>query len=487
MLDLLVRNLSLRYRLPLQASLLVLTTALLLTGAILLREYQQARQDLFDGAESTARLLATTLVQPLLHDDLWRAYALINAPFDPADPWPLAAESALILDAEQRVYVSTKPRLYPMGTPVAEIGSPFFHIADGTVPMEAEDFRVLTPRGSEHFLFEIPVQFDGMILGSLVLAYPRALLIPRFLSIVARAGLVLLVMLVLLLPLTWWWGRRVVQPLVHLSGCMRQMRDGLPPDGACILPDSGDEIGDLGREFRRLLAQLRDKEALEHGMLASERLATVGRITAGIAHEINNPLGGMLNAISTHRRHGNADPLTARTLSLLDRGLKQIRDTVGALLVEARVASHALDPQDIEDVRTLVSPDAQRRQVGIEWHNRVAGRLPLPSSQVRRVLLNLLLNAVQASDAGAAVRCVVERGDEGLRISVSNRGDPIPRERMERLFEPFVSGSGSGSGLGLWVTYQLVSQMDGRIEVESGSQRETRFDVFLPVSEEAAA
>ncbi|AGA32640.1 sensor histidine kinase - like protein [Thioalkalivibrio nitratireducens DSM 14787] len=486
MLDLMLRNLSLRYRLPLQASLLVLTTALLLTGAILLREYQQGRQDLFETAESTARLLAATLVQPLLHDDLWRAHALINAPFDPEDPWPLAVESVLILDADQRVYVSTEPRRYRLGTPVGELDPPFAYLRSGGGIRDDEGFRILTPRGADHFLFELPVHFDGMILGSLALAYPRALLIPRFLSIVTRAGLVLLVMLLLLLPLTWWWGRRVVQPLVHLSHCMSQMRERLPPDEACDLPNSGDEIGDLGREFRRLLTQLRQKQALEESMLASERLATVGRITAGIAHEINNPLGGMLNAISTHRRHGDVDPLTARTLSLLDRGLNQIRDTVGALLVEARVTSHALEPQDLEDVRTLVSPDAQQRKVEIEWDNRIEGRLDLPSSQVRQILMNLLLNAVQASDPGATVRCSLRREGDGLQMSVVNRGDPIPREQMERLFEPFVSGSPSGSGLGLWVTYQLVSQMDGRIEVESGDDRTTRFDVFLPPARAAA-
>jgi two-component system, NtrC family, sensor kinase len=481
MLDLMLRNLSLRYRLPLQASLLVLTTALLLTGAILLREYQQGRQDLFESAESTARLLAATLVQPMLHDDLWRAHALINAPFDPADPWPLAAESVLILDADQKVYVSTEPRRYPLGTPLAELDRPFGQLSGDQGDLTTEGFRILTPRDSDHYLFALPVHFDGMILGSLVLAYPRALLIPRFLSIVTRAGVVLLIMLMLLLPLTWWWGRRVVRPLVHLSGCMGQMREHIPSEEACDLPDSPDEIGELGREFRRLLAQLREKQALEESMLASERLAAVGRITAGIAHEINNPLGGMLNAISTQRKHGASDPLTARTLSLLDRGLKQIRDTVGALLVEARVTRHALEPQDLEDVRTLVSPDAQQRSLALDWDNGIHERLDLPSSQVRQVLLNLLLNAIQASDPGGTVHCSLKQKAGGLQMTVINHGTPIPREQMERLFEPFVSGSHTGSGLGLWVTYQLVSQMDGRIEVESGDDRRTRFEVFLPL------
>ena len=483
MFDPTLPNLSLRYKLPLQASALVLITALLLTSAILVREYQQSRQDLFNSAESTARLLATTLVQPLIHDDLWRVYALIHAPFDPVDPWPLGADSLLVLDNDQRVYVASEPRRFPIGTSLAEVGGPFASLPGRLDGILEAGFQALAPADSEHFLFVVPIHFDGVALGSLVLAYPRALVLPRFQSIVSRALFATGVVLVLMLPLTWWLGRRVAEPLVHLSGCMNQLGDRLPSEDTCALPDSRDEIGQLGRSFRQLLSQLRDKAALEQGMLASERLAAVGRITAGIAHEINNPLGGMLNAISTHRRHGEADPLTARTLSLLDRGLKQIRDTVGALLVEARLSRHALTPQDVQDIQTLVGPDAQKRSVQVEWHSAVSTEVNLPSSPVRQILLNLVLNAIQASQPGGIVHCDVRLSECSLHIGVMNHGRPIAREQMQHLFEPFVSGSGQGSGLGLWVTYQLVSQLRGRVEVTSGDDGETRFDVYLPVPE----
>ena len=485
MFDPTLPNLSLRYKLPLQASALVLVTALLLTSAILVREYQQSRQDLFNSAESTARLLATTLVQPLIHDDLWRVYALIHAPFDPVDPWPLGVESLLVLDTDQRVYVASEPRRFPIGMSLAEVDGPFLSLPGRLDGILEAGFQALTPAGSDYFLFVVPIHFDGVALGSLAMAYPRALVLPRFQSIVTRALFATGVVLVLMLPLTWWLGRRVAQPLVHLSGCMNQIGDQVPSEDACTLPDSRDEIGQLGQSFRQLLSQLRDKAALEQGMLASERLAAVGRITAGIAHEINNPLGGMLNAISTHRRHGDADPLTARTLSLLDRGLKQIRDTVGALLVEARLSQHPLSPQDFQDMQTLVGPDAQKRSVQVEWHSEVQGDLDLPSSPVRQILLNLVLNAIKASDAGSRVRCELYLSGRFLHIGVMNHGRPIGREQMQHLFEPFVSGSGQGSGLGLWVTYQLVSQLQGRIEVTSGDDGDTRFDVYLPLSPEA--
>ena len=241
-----------------------------------------------------------------------------------------------------------------------------------------------------------------------------------------------------------------------------------------------DEIGRLGLEFQRMLAGLREKEALERQMIASDRLAAIGRLTAGIAHEINNPLGGMLNAISTFKRHGSADPLTARTLSMIERGLTQIKETVAALLVEARVESHALTHQDIEDTHTLVLADAQAQSVGLEWHNEIEAPLPLPSTPARQILINLLLNAVKAAGRDGQVQCRTALDDGALRIEVANDGRHIPSEKLPYLFEPFSLLSSEGHGLGLWVSYQIVQQLGGKISASSEPGR-TLFTVTLPL------
>jgi signal transduction histidine kinase len=205
----------------------------------------------------------------------------------------------------------------------------------------------------------------------------------------------------------------------------------------------------------------------------------VGRLAAGIAHEINNPLGGMLNAISNHRRRGGADPQSEKTLALIERGLTQIRDTVSALLVETKLESRALMPEDLEDTRTLISADVQTRRLNLDWRNEVSETLPLPSAQVRQILLNLLLNAVAASPEGASVKCAIERTGGNLLLSVGNAGPVIPERRRQHLFEPYF-GEGEVHGLGLWVTYQLVCQLKGDIRLESVPGH-TRFDVTLPL------
>ncbi len=219
-------------------------------------------------------------------------------------------------------------------------------------------------------------------------------------------------------------------------------------------------------------------------MVTSERLAAVGRLAAGVAHEINNPLGGMLNAIDTFKHHGCTDAVTGKTLSLLERGLEQIRETVSALLVETRSESNALTPHDVDDVQTLLQPDAHKKALRITWNNGLSEPVPLPATPIRQILINLSLNAVQAAPEGAAVDCCIHRDRDRLRIRVGNEGDGIPAGRADRLFEPFVHRNPSGHGLGLWVTYQIVQQLNGEISVKSEAGH-THFTVQLPL--EAAA
>ena len=185
--------------------------------------------------------------------------------------------------------------------------------------------------------------------------------------------------------------------------------------------------------FQLMLSDLARKAALEREMVQSERLAAVGRLSAAVAHEINNPLGGMLNSLDTLARHGSPDALTSRTIGLLQRGLEQIRATVRALLVEARLDSPALTESDWSDLKELVQPQAAQRNVQLIWSIAASPTLPLPAHQVRQLVLNLLLNAIQAcSQAGIVSLDVGERrgklmiaGDKYWRAA-GRRADRAP-------------------------------------------------------------
>lgn len=482
-----LRDLSFNYKIPLRGVVLALVTALIVTASLLYREYDDLRQDLVTTSGHLARVLANTLVTPLVHDDVWRAYEIINSPFaaGAGNAGPQTAELIMILDANRRVYLATNPRQYPMLTDPSRANPDFYDLWQAIEGLREFESRVVERAGSPKLYVVTPIVADGIRLGTLVIGYSKEAFVPRVLSLAKGAAVAMLAALAILLPASWYWARRFAKPLTDLAQTMHRVRETLPDPAEVKVYESRDEIGQLGAAFKAMLKGLRDKEALEKEVMFSERLAAIGRLAAGAAHEINNPLGGMLNAISTFKQHGSGDPLTVRTLSLVERGLLQIKDTMSALLVEAKVQSHPLTRQDVEDTRTLVLADARRKSVALEWDNGLwESPVALPSTHVRQILINLMLNAVEAVDPGGHVDCRIGVAEGRLAFTVANDGAYIPQERMEVLFEPFAAGKESGHGLGLWVTWQLVNQLGGTITAQS-EPGNTSFSVSLPLAKDA--
>ena len=477
-------ELSLRYKIPLRVIALVLITAFIVTASTVFREYDQSRRDLVANSAGLGRVLADTLTVPMIHDDLWRAYEVIRSPQrrGSGEFETLAAEIVVVLDPGFHTFVSTQPTRFPLGIYLAQLEGDFTQIQQALGADDIGIQRLIEPPQSDYIYMVTPIVADGVLLGRLVLGYSRQVFIPRLRNLITRSVLVTLAVLLVLLPLSTWWARKLADPLVALAEAMDKVAIELPDPAKIPLLPTGDEIGRLAQAFRGMLSDLREKEQIEQQMLVSERLAAVGRLSAGIAHEINNPLGGMLNALSTFRRHGAQDPLTEKTASLLERGLTQIRDTVAALLVEAKVESHPLTPADIEDIHILVTAAAEKKAARFIWCNQVSGVLPFSSTQVRQVLLNLLQNAVQAIGEGGFVECKTSVENNHLIIVVENDGSYIPQERLPFLFEPFTTGRAEGNGLGLWVTYQIVKQLNGGLDVDSHPGL-TRFVIDLPFPE----
>ena len=425
---------------------------------------------------TVAILVTATVVSLAL---AWRAYEDLRA----AEGWADEAATQLLVvtDMEGRIYVSNRPKELPAATMLGTHGAELARV-------QAEILRPsgdLRPRAYElpddqRLYVIMPMLSDGVAIGQLVLGYDRSLFATRFKAIVERVIYSALLVTGALLPLGWYLGSRMASPLVRLANCMGKVGRQGPGDIVCDLRQGDDEIGRLGISFQQMLNELVEKDEMEKNMLASERLAAVGRLSAGIAHEINNPLGGMLNALNTFRRYSRADEVGTDTLALLERGLHQIRETVSALLVEANPRSHRLSPTDIEDVQTLLLPDVQRKQIRLEWQNALEKPVPLPSTPIRQILINLSFNALQATNERGLIESRVMADDEMLRVAVRNEGPEIPAYRLNRLFEPFTENA-VGNGLGLWVTYQLVQQMNGSIDVRH-TEGKTTFSVAIPLA-----
>jgi len=459
------RDLSYRYKVPLALSLVIVVTALIVSLILLAHAWRDAREQLATNAAALGRVVARSLAPALLHDDAWTAFEILRTPLEAGEN----RRFLVVIDRGGRIYAASDPRRFRTLTPVTEVPE-----LKATLAAEGKPLHEV----GEWILLDQPIRAeDGTVLGRVVMGYHRDLVLPHFHATVRQVLIATAAALLLLLPLGWYAGNALAVPLLRLADCFSRAGRGPLSPSECRLDAGADEIGLLGRRFQAMLLELEEKQRLERQMVATQRLAAIGRLTAGIAHEVNNPLGGMLNAISTYRRHGRGDPLAERTLGLIERGLTQIRETVGALLVDAKLESHPLSPTDLADLRTLIHAQVRDR-LQLDWAVALNEPVPLPATPVRQILLNLLLNACHAAEKRVALR--LDTQADGLLLQIENDGRTIPPKRLEHLYEPFVEEEGEGRGLGLWIVYQLVRQLDGRIDVTS-EHGLTRFTLFLPI------
>jgi signal transduction histidine kinase len=474
-------DLSLRYKLPIWGGMLIVITALAVTGALLVGAYDELEEDLHVDSQVLGRTLAENLFPTMLHNDVWRAIEIINAPVKhPSEESLVKAENIVVVDKTLHVFAATHPAIAPLGAALHGLNDEYAVVADHAALLDGNDTQVVELPKSPHLYFLTPIADEGYRIGTVIIMSSKSMVMPRFFAIAWRGILVGALILAVLLPINWYWGRRMTKPLVQLTARMESLGNRLPTELDSDLYAHQDELGQLFEAYHQMVRALQSKGALEEQMVQSERMAALGHLAAGVAHEINNPLGGMLMAIDTLKCHSDTDPHTLKTITLIERGLTQIKETVGALLVEARVKSRSLSPQDLDDVHTLVAPQVRKKALRITWRNGIDREVAVPASQVRQIIINLLLNAIEAARQEGDVGIDIDVVDQQLRLSVSNDGKILTAEQMKRLFEPFSSLSEGGHGLGLWVTYQIVHQLGGDIVARSDDGY-MRFAVVIPV------
>lgn len=485
-------DLSYLYKIPLWGSLLIIMTTLVVSGSLMFKAYDDMREDLFMRSSSLAHRMAESLFQPMMEDDVWRLFDIISRPLDGSNTKDiLMPNTMLILDNQLKVVVATNPLLIPTGTRIDQLTPEYKILLSHILKSKADRAPIYDLHDEKNFYVTAAIANEGYQVGTLIVVHSKDILLPRFFRIASHGAITGLLVLAILLPANWYWGRRLSRPLVQITERMKTLGTDCADDLDSVSYPYQDELGHLFQAYHRMIEEQGLKLSLEKQIVHSERLAAVGHLAAGVAHEINNPLGGMLTAIDTlksvgHKSNREFDTRTAKTIALIERGLTQIKETVGALLVEARVRNRDLEPQDFEDVRSLVVPQAQSKQLVLDWRSSLARALPLQANQVRQILINLLLNAIHAASEKGVVICCVEERDAVLQMSVENDGAQLSADQMSHLFEPFSPLSKSGHGLGLWVTYQIVQQLGGNIAVDQHNQNVV-FSVTLPFAKSSAA
>ncbi len=230
------------------------------------------------------------------------------------------------------------------------------------------------------------------------------------------------------------------------------------------------------------------REAQEQ-LIQNEKLAALGRLAAGIAHEVNNPLQPILNCLEVAIEDlQNEQPVDMEGLRVAEREVQRIKTIVSKLLDFSRPSAVEKIPIDLHDLvsEVLLLTNRQLERMQVRIHTRLEPvRAPWGApSQLKQVLLNLVLNAAESMAHGGEIHIEVHPEDAGVALSIADTGVGMDQETIARIFEPFYTTKGDGTGLGLAVTYGIIQGHGGEIRVESQPGQGSRFTVWLPVREE---
>lgn len=298
--------------------------------------------------------------------------------------------------------------------------------------------------------------------------------------------------------LGYFIARRITSPIQRLIQASQQVREGsLNPD---LGPPANSEIGVLQKAFGEMVEAMgRRRAASELRIIHSEKQASVGRLAAGVAHEINNPLTGVLTYTHMLLRRKDIPPDMRSDLQIIVEATERVRKIVKGLLDFSRQTK--LDPEPI-DINRLVSSaisliENQALVKGVTINFNPGENLPqvtLDRSQIQSVIINIIINALDATEPGGHIRIFTAASlsgngaaQEGIEITFADTGCGIPPENLNKLFDPFFTtkGVGQGTGLGLSVSLGIVQRHGGHIRVQSEVGKGSRFFIWLPMQRRA--
>ncbi len=278
------------------------------------------------------------------------------------------------------------------------------------------------------------------------------------------------------------------RPITHMIEVIRRVKRGNLEERMVVAGQ--DELAEMADAFNRMTDIIRHNKEMEASLAQQGKMASLGVLSSGVAHEINNPLGVILGYAGYLEGKMSEDDPNYKYIHEIKRESKRCKKIVQDLLSYARTPRPTLERVDLNALLTQIVDFAANHtdMRNVIIHTDFTPSLPgvmLDGDQMRQVAINLILNAGGAMSEGGRLIVRTEPADGGrVEISFIDTGCGIPQESIEKIFEPFYTTKERGTGLGLAITRQIIEQHQGEITIESIPGEGTTVRVSLPIEHE---
>lgn len=445
------QNLPVTMRVPVVTATLMIVLGLVASQGVLtaLRRVQDAR--LVETAQLHVEGLSVALGPFVLRQDVWEVYDILERAQVASGGQRLL--QTVVADDRGRVLAASDPKRAPVGSEI------------GTYESSAVWPEEVTMTGDPVLRVMSPLKYQGRDVGRIV----TELDVTDLLAERRKVSLWLLfgnaAATVVLTFAGWLAVARILRPVGTLVRAM-DATEGVPrPIAEADIPNGDPGFARLIATYNRMTTAVEARAEAERRLAERERFVSLGRLSSSLAHEINNPLGGLLNAADTIVTYADRPEVVRESGNLMLRGLQHMRDVTRAILDQNRLdrTGQPLRTVDFEDLRLLFEPEVASREQTLDWRIAAgdATLAALLAAPVRQVTLNLLLNASEAAGVGGRVGLSVTNGADVLSIAVDDTGPGLGPDHLARLLS---SGPlPPGGGVGLRLAHDIVVGLNGQI------------------------
>lgn len=338
------------------------------------------------------------------------------------------------------------------------------------------------------------VQTGGLLVGMQI---PQSTAFQTARSLYTNLLIVSLLLLAGATAISFFWSHRITRPLEQLTRATNDVGQG--QFEIQLTPTSRDEIGSLTSSVNSMAHELKEREQslkeAQAALIQAEKMSAFGQLSAGIAHEVKNPLAGILGYAQLALKKMEEDTPIHKNLVIIEKETRRCNSIIENLMRFARQDKPRLEPLSINDVvgDALVLVDHQLGIHEISIEKELTPDLPQirgDANQLIQVFMNILINAQQAMDGNPGTITVTtgKAENNSIEIRFKDTGPGIGEEARKKIFEPFYTtkAAGKGTGLGLAVTYGIVKDHEGDIRVESDPGQGATFIITLPFAGEGA-